>query len=111
LENGRLIAIGSGGSNRLRTAILQTLCNMIDFGMPVQQAVAAPRIHFERGLISIEPGFPQESVDALLAAWPDYHLWQEKNLFFGGAHTVTFDGSGFEGAGDPRRGGVFATTA
>jgi gamma-glutamyltranspeptidase/glutathione hydrolase len=107
LENGRLIAIGSGGSNRLRTAILQTLCNMIDFGMPVQQAVAAPRIHFERGLISIEPGFPQESVDALIAAWPDYHLWQEKNLFFGGAHTVTFDGSGFEGAGDPRRGGVF----
>ena len=107
LDNNRLIAIGSGGSNRLRTAILQTLCNMIDFDMPVEKAVAAPRIHYERDHISIEPGFPGESVDALVAAFPEYHLWNEKNLFFGGAHTVLFDGTGFEGAGDPRRGGVF----
>jgi gamma-glutamyltranspeptidase/glutathione hydrolase len=107
LDNNRLIAIGSGGSNRLRTAILQTLCNMIDFDMPVEKAVAAPRIHYERDRISIEPGFPAESVDALIAAFPEYHLWSEKNLFFGGAHTVLFNGTGFEGSGDPRRGGVF----
>ena len=36
---GQLIAIGSGGSNRLRSAILQTLVNMIDFDMTAQQAV------------------------------------------------------------------------
>ena len=107
IDNHRLIAIGSGGSNRLRTAILQTLCNIIDHGMSVEEAVAAPRIHFERKRISIEPGFSRESVDNLVAAFPDYHLWDEKNLFFGGAHTVLFDGSGFDGAGDPRRGGVF----
>jgi gamma-glutamyltranspeptidase/glutathione hydrolase len=107
LDNNRLIAIGSGGSNRLRTAILQTLCNMIDFDMSVETAVAAPRIHYERDRISIEPGFPAESVDALIAAFPEHHLWNEKNLFFGGAHTVLFNGTGFEGAGDPRRGGVF----
>ena len=107
IDNNRLIAIGSGGSNRLRTAILQTLCNMIDFDMPVEKAVAAPRIHYERDRISIEPGFPGESVDALVTAFPEYHLWNEKNLFFGGAHTVLFNGTGFEGAGDPRRGGVF----
>ena len=107
LDDDRLVAIGSGGSNRLRTAILQTLCNMIDFGMPVRQAVEAPRIHCERGLISIEPGFPETSVDELIAAFPKYHLWDERNLFFGGAHTVLFDGTGFDGAGDPRRGGVF----
>ena len=111
LDSGRLVAIGSGGSNRLRTAILQTLCNMIDFGMPVEEAVAAPRIHLERDLISIEPGFPRESVEALVAAYPEHHLWEEKNLFFGGAHTVTFDGSRFRGAGDPRRGGVFTSIA
>jgi len=107
LDNNRLIAIGSGGSNRLRTAILQTLSNMIDFDMSVETAVAAPRIHYERDRISIEPGFPAESVDALIAAFPEHHLWNEKNLFFGGAHTVLFNGTGFEGAGDPRRGGVF----
>ncbi|MGD8235278.1 MAG: gamma-glutamyltransferase [Chromatiales bacterium] len=107
IDKNRLIAIGSGGSNRLRTAILQTLCNMIDYGMSVEEAVAAPRIHYERKRISIEPGFSRESVDTLIAAFPDYHLWDEKNLFFGGAHTVLFDGTGFDGAGDPRRGGVF----
>jgi gamma-glutamyltranspeptidase/glutathione hydrolase len=111
LDGNRLIATGSGGSNRLRTAILQTLCNMIDFGMPVEEAVSAPRIHVERGLISIEPGFPQESVDALVADHEQYHLWESLNLFFGGAHTVTLDDDGFQGAGDPRRGGVFMSTA
>ena len=79
----------------------QIVINMIDFGMPVEEAVAAPRIHLERDLISIEPGFPRESVEALVAAYPEHHLWEEKNLFFGGAHTVTFDGSRFRGAGDP----------
>lgn len=111
IENDRLIATGSGGSNRLRTAILQTLCNMIDFDMPVEEAVSAPRIHFERGLISIEPGFPQASVDALIADYDDYHLWESLNLFFGGAHTVTYDGSAFRGAGDPRRGGIFISAS
>ena len=106
-ENGqRIIAIGSGGSNRLRTAILQTLSNLIDFRMNPSDAVAAPRIHVERGLASIEPGFEARAVESLKEAWPDHHLWEERNLFFGGAHTVAFDGRGFDGAGDPRRGGA-----
>lgn len=103
----QLIAIGSGGSNRLRTAILQTLSNLIDFGMSVEDAVAAPRIHLERGLISIEPGFPETTVAALIQGYPRYHLWDGLNLFFGGTHTVTFDGINFSGAGDPRRGGAY----
>jgi gamma-glutamyltranspeptidase/glutathione hydrolase len=107
IDSNRLIAIGSGGSNRLRTAILQTLCNMIDFGMHVEDAVSAPRIHYERDLISIEPGFTEDAINDLIATHPNHHMWDDKNLFFGGAHTVTFDGRDFQGAGDPRRGGVF----
>ena len=103
---GRLIALGSGGSNRLRTAILQTLCNLIDFGMPPDAAVEAPRIHLERGKISIEPGFGPDCVRLLTDHWPDHQLWEEPNLFFGGTHTVVYDGRQFAGAGDPRRGGV-----
>ena len=105
-HGGRLIALGSGGSNRLRTAILQTLCNLIDFAMPPDAAVCAPRIHLERERISIEPGFEPEAVRQLTDTWPDHHLWGERNLFFGGTHTVAFDGQSFEGAGDPRRGGA-----
>lgn len=105
---GHLIAIGSGGSNRLRTAILQTLCNLIDFRMTPEQAVAAPRLHVERGRLDIEPGFPPETLEQLKAVYPDHGVWSAHNLFFGGTHTVCWDGQRFTGAGDPRRGGVFA---
>ena len=107
IDKERVVATGSGGSNRLRTAILQTLNNLYCFGMDVREAVESPRLHVEKDLLSIEPGFPEASVDELCAGYPDYHRWSEKNLFFGGTHTVIHDSQGFSGAGDPRRGGVF----
>jgi gamma-glutamyltranspeptidase/glutathione hydrolase len=103
---GRLIAIGSGGSNRLRTAILQTLSNLVDFGMTAHAAVAAPRIHLERGKLSIEPGLAADTLRVLTDQWPDHQVWDQPNLFFGGTQTVVYDGRQFDGAGDPRRGGV-----
>jgi len=110
-DHRHLIAIGSGGSNRLRTAILQTLCNMIDFDMPPEQAVNAPRIHFERDGLDVEPGLAAATLDALRAQYPGLRTWSSQNLFFGGTHTVCWDGRNFSGAGDPRRGGVFLSTA
>ena len=44
---GRKISLGSGGSNRLRTAILQEQVNNIDFDRTFDEAVNNPRIHFE----------------------------------------------------------------
>ncbi|MEE8352302.1 MAG: gamma-glutamyltransferase [Rhodospirillales bacterium] len=103
----RMVALGSGGSNRLRTAILQVLLNLDDFAMPVLDAVCAPRIHCEGGLLSVEDGFDDAAIGKLQAAYPEIKRWQEKNLFFGGVHVACFNaGKGtFEGAGDPRRGG------
>ncbi len=108
---GRLIAVGSGGSNRLRTAILQTLSNVIDFGLTPADAVTAPRLHLERARLSLEPGFDPGATRPLLEVWPDHHLWDQPNLFFGGTHTVVYDGRRFDGAGDPRRGGVLRIVA
>ncbi|MGE5154980.1 MAG: gamma-glutamyltransferase [Bdellovibrio bacteriovorus] len=105
-QAGRLMALGSGGSNRLRTAILQVLCNLIDFRLEPEAAVAAPRLHLERGKLSSEPGFPPQSLARLTDQWPNHQRWDELNLFFGGTHTVVYDGHRFRGAGDPRRGGV-----
>ncbi len=109
-DHQHLIAIGSGGSNRLRTAILQTLSNLIDFDMSPEQAVNAPRLHFERGQLDVEPGFDEVALASLLTEYPDHRLWSSHNLFFGGTHTVCWDGQRFSGAGDPRRGGVFRYT-
>lgn len=105
--DGNMVAMGSGGSNRIRTAIVQVLKNLMDYGMEVPDAVKAPRIHFERELLSIEPGFAPEVIALLEKIFPELHLWEEKNLFFGGVHTVSsHPKTGFSGCGDPRRFGV-----
>jgi gamma-glutamyltranspeptidase/glutathione hydrolase len=104
--NGDRIALGSGGSNRLRTAILQVLLNVIDFGLHVEEAVHAPRVHYENGLLSVEGGFEMDCLDALLQAFPEHHVWDRRNMFFGGVHTVITTDKGMEGTGDARRGGA-----
>jgi gamma-glutamyltranspeptidase / glutathione hydrolase len=106
LPDGRLVCLGSGGSNRIRTAILQVVSNLVDFGMGVEEAVTAPRIHLEAAHLSVEGGFDTECLHELLVAYPSHHLWANLNLFFGGVHTVLRDGMRLRGAGDPRRGGV-----
>jgi gamma-glutamyltranspeptidase/glutathione hydrolase len=105
---GRLTALGSGGSNRIRTAIMQALVNLLGFGMHLPDAVEAPRCHFENGRLDIEPPLAEATEEALRAIWPELTVWESLNLFFGGVHAVRADfGSGdVTGAGDPRRGGV-----
>lgn len=101
------IVLGSGGSNRIRTAILQVLSNLIDFGFPIDEAIALPRIHWENSLFSIEPPYREERLDNLdFPEGTKIHGWREKNMFFGGVRGVrkTSDGK-MEGAGDLRRGG------
>ena len=107
LPDGRTLALGSGGSNRIRSAILQVLTRLADQGLGAAEAVEAPRLHVEGGVANHEAGFP-EGADALLEEQIGKTvLWSERNLFFGGVHTVTHapDGS-LEAAGDPRRGGT-----
>jgi gamma-glutamyltranspeptidase/glutathione hydrolase len=104
--DGRIVATGSGGSRRIRTALLQVLVNLVDHGMGVEEAVTSPRIVIEDDKLSVEGGFEPRALDELLVAHPNHQVWDELNLYFGGAHTVELHRKGFHGAGDPRRGGV-----
>lgn len=106
LTGNRLVALGSGGSNRLRTAILQVLVHLIDYNMPLEEAVNAPRLHCEKGHLALEPGFSPKELAPLLSQRANHKLWDEQNLFFGGTHAVLLGPDGFQGCGDPRRGGV-----
>lgn len=103
-DNHRIV-LGSGGSNRLRTAILQVLINLIDFKMPLSAAVTSPRIHFEANHLSVEGGFRDNQLKPLVGHYPDHKVWKSNNLFFGGTHSVSNGPQGFSGVGDPRRGG------
>ncbi len=109
LPDGGRVALGSGGSNRIRSAILQVLINMFEFGMSLEESVNAPRLHLEGDHLSVESGFDEHALAAMKDAWPDYRFWPEPNMFFGGVHAVERLADGrFRGAGDPRRGGSVA---
>ncbi|MEB3356726.1 MAG: gamma-glutamyltransferase [Synechococcales bacterium] len=103
------IVLGSGGSNRIRTAILQVITNLLDFQMPIHQAVNSPRLHWESDVLSLEPGFFVATTDPSTFPFDGrVDRWDSLNMFFGGVHAVTQTADGFDGAGDSRRGGAVA---
>jgi gamma-glutamyltranspeptidase/glutathione hydrolase len=101
------LVLGSGGSKRIRSALLQVVSNVIDFGLNAVEAVQAPRLHWDGACAQIEPGFEQAALRALEERWP-VNLWKVPDVYFGGVHAVTPYG---EGAADPRRGGCASTLA
>ncbi len=105
LKNGRASTVlGSGGSKRIRTAILQVLINIIDFGYSLEDAIESPRVHFEDGVVHAEPGIPTEAINKLKEYYKT-DQWDKKSMYFGGVHCVN---SKMEGWGDSRRGGSFS---
>jgi gamma-glutamyltranspeptidase/glutathione hydrolase len=112
LRGGEVVlGIGSAGSNRIRSAILQTVVRAVEQGMPVDAAVRAPRLHFEQGLLQAEPGIDEEALARLEARGVAVARRPEINLFFGGVQAVARDSASgaLSGGGDPRRGGAVAT--
>jgi gamma-glutamyltranspeptidase/glutathione hydrolase len=95
------LALGSGGSKRIRTALLQVISNRVDFGMRPEAAVKAPRLHWDGQQVQAEPGFSDAALTTLEGRWP-VNRWPVQDLYFGGVHVAAPDG---DGAGDPRRGG------
>ena len=102
------IALGSAGSNRIRSAILQTILNIVDFNLEAASAVELPRLHLERGIVEAEPGVDPRALDSLERSGWTVQRWQERNLYFGGVQAVARDPDTGElsGGGDPRRGGA-----
>ena len=90
LRDGELeLGLGSGGSNRIRSAILQTIVRLIADGMEAAEAVEAPRVHFEAGAVQAEPGIDPQALARLEARGYTVVRWAERNLFFGGVHAVS----------------------
>lgn len=102
--------LGSAGSNRIRSAVLQTTLNLLVEGMGPQAAIDAPRIHLERGLLQAEPGTDARALTRIEQLGQPILRWSERNLFFGGVQMVTRDpfSGRLDGGGDPRRGGAVA---
>jgi gamma-glutamyltranspeptidase / glutathione hydrolase len=101
------LVLGSAGSNRIRSAILQVVIGVLDHGLDVQAAIDAPRVHFEEGVVYVEPGVETTALEDEQRALVRFAT---RNLFFGGAQAVLRDPASGEltGGCDPRRGGAVA---
>jgi gamma-glutamyltranspeptidase/glutathione hydrolase len=111
LRDGEIVlAVGSAGSNRIRSAILQTLVRAIEQGYPVGAAIEAPRLHFEQGIVQAELGVDTAALTRMEEQGRTVARWPSINLFFGGVQAVARDPASGElsGGGDPRRGGAVA---
>jgi gamma-glutamyltranspeptidase/glutathione hydrolase len=112
LRDGEIVlGLGSAGSNRIRSAILQTVVRGLEQRLPVAAAVAAPRLHFEAGIVQAEPGIDSAALERLEARGLPVVRWPAINLFFGGVQAVARNPETGEmsGGGDPRRGGAVAS--
>ena len=104
--DGTRTALGSGGSERIRSALLCTITALVDRAAPLTDAVGAPRLHWDRRALQVEPGLGAD-VLAALAADREVREWTARDLYFGGVHAVSraADGS-VRAVGDARRAGV-----
>jgi gamma-glutamyltranspeptidase / glutathione hydrolase len=104
------LGLGSAGSNRIRSAILQTVVRAVEEGMSAGEAVRAPRLHFEQGVVQAEPGIEEEALARIEARGVPVLRRPRINLFFGGVQAVARERTTdtLSGGGDPRRGGAVA---
>jgi gamma-glutamyltranspeptidase / glutathione hydrolase len=104
------VVLGSGGSERIRSALVQVVAALVLDDLPLRDAVLAPRLHVSDGpageVVQLEPGLARGAIDRLAQDWT-VNEWSGTDLYFGGVHAVDTDG---DHIGDPRRGGVSAGT-
>lgn len=102
-RDGRVLAIGSPGADRITSAIAQTLL-ALERGLSPGDAVSTPRVHVDVGksvTIAYEPGIDMPPLDDALRPFDEPHM------YFGGVGLAIGhpDGS-VTAATDPRRNGV-----
>ena len=102
-----LFVLGSGGSSRIRTALMQVISNLVDYHMELDHAIQSPRVHWENDVFYIEGGFDASIVERLNIPekW-NINSWDQRNMFFGGVHSVGNMHGQLIGVGDERRKGV-----
>jgi gamma-glutamyltranspeptidase/glutathione hydrolase len=104
-SSGLVLAIGSAGGTRLRSALVQVAAGILDEGLDPQDAVSRPRLHAAAGVVQLEPGFDTDVARTLEEAGYEVRAWPEQHHYFGGVSAVARTGA----AGDPRRSGTATT--
>jgi len=100
-SRGVVLAIGSAGGTRLRTALVGVAAGILDEALEPVDAVARPRFHPVGSLVNAEPGVDEDALSQLERAGRDVRRWPAQHHYFGGVSAIGRRGA----AGDPRRSG------
>ncbi|WP_273034794.1 gamma-glutamyltransferase [Massilia timonae] len=94
LKDGKpAFSIGSPGGSTIITTVLQTIVNHVDFGMPMDQALDAPRISQRNALdTSVEPGFTDTAQARALSGFGQ--RWESPAEEIGAANALVFNPDG-----------------
>jgi gamma-glutamyltranspeptidase/glutathione hydrolase len=103
VADGRLVlAAGSAGGTRLRSAMVQVVSGVLDERIGVQEAIDRPRLHPAPPFVHVEPGLDELALSALQDAGYEVRRWADRHHYFGGVSAVAASGPG----ADPRRDGA-----
>jgi gamma-glutamyltranspeptidase/glutathione hydrolase len=107
LKDGKPVLVtGSPGGSRIISTVLQVIVNVLDYGMDVAAAVAAPRLHHQwlPDEVRLEAGFSEDTLAALRAK--GHRLVQPMGQT--SANSIAVSDTGLLGAPDPRTRGATA---
>ena len=110
-EGRPFMALGSPGATRIIPTVAQIISNVIDLGMPLQQAIQAPRLYQARtGSLSLEGRYAVNAFNGVKALGHEVTIRSDYDDFFGGVHAVIYDHKNkiLHGGADPRRDGQAA---
>ena len=102
------LVLGTPGAGRIPSTVVETIVNVIDFGMTLEDAIRTPkfcsRVSYKE--LRIEAGYPQAALDALAALG---HIvkatYGELDLYFGGLNAIIVEDGVMTGVGSFRRDG------
>ena len=103
--------LGTPGGNRIFTAMVQIVSNVVDLGMGMDEAIEAARIHcYTSGgkakSIRLESRVPPISIKTLRLLGNEVDIKGDYDLYFGGAQGIMLKNGILFGGGDSRRDGI-----
>jgi len=107
-----VLAVGSPGSARIVSTVVQLITNVVDFGMDAAAANDAPRFFCQKfeDYLYLENRYGENIRNGLEAKGHVLEIYGDYDLFFGGAQMIQFDRDQglYQASADPRRGGAAA---
>lgn len=107
-DHGVFMVVGGQGGSRIITEVWQTISNVIDFGLPVEAAISAPRVHHQHlpDEVVVEKDAISPETERVLKSEGYNLVAGTPERIYGAANAIVRTQNGWRGATDPRNGGA-----